>query len=144
MKSPKTRASKAVLKARAARDLAAIDGDQAVFRIEEAQRRRMVAEAREQYEELIEVVDDDEFDRALSLRTPERKLRKMSTYQGPRIDDYQGHQYDAFPITQADHDDHNHDGDFLNLSSTSDLFELDKVILKRKDTLTGLDLYHGD
>ena len=47
MKSPKTRASKAVLKARAARDLAAIDGDQAVFRIEEAQRRRMVAEARE-------------------------------------------------------------------------------------------------
>ena len=80
MKSPKTRASKAVLKARAARDLAAIDGDQAVFRIEEAQRRRMVAEAREQYEELIEVVDDDEFDRALSLRTPERKLRKMSTY----------------------------------------------------------------
>ena len=62
MKSPKTRASKAVLKARAARDLAAIDGDQAVFRIEEAQRRRMVAEAREQYEELIEVVDDDEFE----------------------------------------------------------------------------------
>jgi len=143
MKSPKTRASKAVLKARAARDLAAIDGDQAVFRIEEAQRRRMVAEAREQYEELIEVVDDEEFDRALSLRTPEKKLRQMSTYTGPRIDDYQGHQYDAFPITQADHDDHNHDGDFLNLSSTSDLFELDKVILKRKDTLTGLDLYHS-
>ena len=77
MKSPKTRASKAVLKARAARDLAAIDGDQAVFRIEEAARRRMVAEAREQYEELIEVVDDEEFDRALSLRTPERKLRKI-------------------------------------------------------------------
>ena len=53
MKSPKTRASKAVLKARAARDLAAIDGDQAVFRIEEAQRRRMVAEAREQYEDCL-------------------------------------------------------------------------------------------
>ena len=32
----------------------------------------MVAEAREQYEELIEVVDDEEFDRALSLRTPEK------------------------------------------------------------------------
>ena len=100
MKSPKTRASKAVLKARAARDLAAIDGDQAVFRIEEAQRRRMVAEAREQYEELIEVVDDEEFDRALSLRTPEKKLRQMSTYQGPRIDDYQGHQYGGSSYTK--------------------------------------------
>ena len=38
-----TRASKAVLKARAARDLRNIDGDAAVFRIEEAERRRMVA-----------------------------------------------------------------------------------------------------
>ena len=34
MKSPKTRASKAVLKARAARDLAAIDGDQVTIDIE--------------------------------------------------------------------------------------------------------------
>ena len=59
----------------------------------------MVAEAREQYEELIEVVDDDEFDRALSLRTPERKLRKMSTYTGPQTGDYHGHQYDAFHNT---------------------------------------------
>lgn len=138
-----TRASKAVLKARAARDLRNIDGDAAVFRIEEAERRRMVAKAEEQYKELIAVVDEDEWEQAQAQRTPEKKLREMSTYSGPVIEEYKGHLYDAFPITQFDHNNHNEDGDFLNLSSTSDLFELDQVILARRDTLTGLDLNHS-